>query len=419
MSGLARGTIVASTGVAVAVAVFIAFLWVGPGSGAFSNPASASVLFDEQSVLSIYDQVSPAVVEVTTSLGTGRNLRRLGSGSGFLIDAEGHIVTNNHVVENGNNISIKFIDGTTADAEIVGRNPSSDLALLKVDAAVVEGVQPLALGDSSQIKPGQMAIAIGAPFGLEGSMTVGVVSQLGRSLPTDLGRSIPDVIQTDALINPGNSGGPLLDSNGRVVGINTAIQVNPNGSSRGIGFAVPVDILKSSLPRLQAEKVVRPPWLGVRAQDVDAQLAEALELPVDSGVYVVEVAPNSPADDAQLEDSGIGSGSVPPGGGDIITAVEGVPVDTTSELISRLNFYEPGDEITLTVLRGSETLEVAVTLAGWPDETNVTRERFQEAPDQEELPSPRERFREFFPDFGEEFPRFPFGGLHPFGCDGK
>ena len=179
----------------------------GSRCGRFSNSATAATLFDEQQVVTIYEQVSPAVVEVKSEFGSRFGSEQSGTGSGFLVDADGHIVTNNHVVEGASNVKVTFTNGTTADAISVGRNPANDLALLKVDASFVDGIEPVRIGDSSALKPGQLAVAIGNPFGLEGSITVGVISQLQRELPSSLGRPIANVIQTDTLINPGNSGG--------------------------------------------------------------------------------------------------------------------------------------------------------------------------------------------------------------------
>ena len=425
MTSLARNVGLGMSAGAVAVIMIVAFMWVGPGVAVFFDTASASVLFDEQKVVDIYDRVSPVVVEVNISRGTGRNLVPSGAGSGFLIDREGHIVTNNHVVasvvDSVGSVRVTFSNGTTANATILGRNPANDMALLKVDASLVEGVEPLVLGDSSSLRPGQMAIAIGNPFGLEGSITVGVISQVGRNLPSSLGRPISEVIQTDALINPGNSGGPLLDSSGAVVGINTAIQVSPtNGVSRGIGFAVPIATLKDLLPRLKQGGIVRPPRLGVQAQDINAQLAQRLALPVDSGVYVVGVAPDSPAETAGLIEAGLGSGGTPAVGGDIITAVDGVAVGSTAELITRLNTKQPGDDVTLTVMRRGQTIEVVVILDAWPDEREVVeRRRFERRPQPDDRDSfPRDFFRRFFPepeDHGDgDFSEDPVDRLIPY-----
>ena len=409
MTKVARGMGLGFTTAAVAVIIVTAFLWVGPGAEALTKSAAAAILFDEQQVIDIYDRVSPAVVQVNVGRGSGRSLLPLGSGSGFLIDTEGHIVTNNHVVEGGGNIQIEFNSGVTAEATIVGRNPANDLALLKVDSSVVENVQPVPLGDSDALMPGQMAIAIGNPFGLQGSVTVGVISQLERSFSSDLGRPIANVIQTDALINPGNSGGPLLNSSGEVVGINTAMQVSPTGQGiGGIGFTVPVNTLKDVLPRLRSEAIVRPPWLGVQAADIDASTAERLDLPVDRGVYVIGVAPGSPAEDAGLIESGFDSQRQPNNAGDIITKVDGVTIGSTAELITELNSHEPGDLVTLTIMRDGETSEVVVTLGEWPQNNEVRRERrFERGPRPDAPDSPRDPFRRFFPPRGDDDDGFP------------
>ena len=418
MTKVARGMGLGLTAAAVAVIIVTAFLWAGPGAEAITGSAAASVLFDEQTAIDIYEGVSPAVVEVNVGRGSGRSLRSLGSGSGFLVDNEGHIVTNNHVVEAGGNIQVKFSSGATAEATIVGRNPANDLALLKVDASVVANVQPVDLGDSDALKPGQMAIAIGNPFGLEGSVTVGVISQIQRSFSSDLGRPISNVIQTDANINPGNSGGPLLNSSGEVVGINTAMQVSPTGQGiGGIGFAVPINTLKDVLPRLKSEAIVRPPWLGVQAGDIDSSTAERLGLPVDRGVYVIGVAPGSPAEDAGLVESGFDSQRRASDGGDIITEVDGVAVGSTAELITQLNAHEPGDPVTLTVIRGDATLQIEATLGQWPESNEVRIERrFERGPSPDVPDFRRDPFRRFSPPGGgddEGFPRDFFEQFFP------
>ena len=399
MSSAVRGITLGTTSVAVAVIMVVAFLWVGPGVESFFKTASAATIFDEQQVIGVYERVSPAVVEVNTSVGSGSDLRRLGTGSGFLIDSDGHIVTNNHVIDGATSVRVIFSGGADASARVVGRNPANDLALLKVDASVVEGIVPVTLGDSATLKPGQLAIAIGNPFGLQSSVTIGVISQLGRDLTSDLSRPIASVIQTDALINPGNSGGPLLDSTGAVVGINTAMQVSPSGEGvRGIGFAVPVDTLDSVLPSLKEGGIVRPPWLGIQGLDLDPTLAERLGLAQDSGVYVTGVMPDSPADEAGLMESGLDSTDRPTGDGDIITAVDGVDVDTTAELVAQLNTKLVGDQVTLTVVRGGESQQVTVTLGEWPEDPVEPRlPRFEERRRHPQPDVPEDFFRRFFP----------------------
>lgn len=419
MANVGRGVGLGMAAAAAAVIIVVAYLWVGPGGDSIFKTASASVLFNEQQVINVYNQVSPAVVEVNTGRGTGTGLVPTGSGSGFLIDSEGHIVTNYHVVDGAGSVNIKFSDGTSATATVLGTYQANDMALLKVDAAAVAGLQPVALGDSDDLNPGQMVIAIGNPFGLEGSVTVGVVSQVGRDLPSNLGRPISNVIQTDALINPGNSGGPLLDSDGRVIGINTAIQVSPTGGvSRGIGFAVPINTLKTALPQLKAGGNLKPPWLGVQAADLDPLLAERLELPVNSGVYVTGIALQGPADQAGVVESGVDARGRATAGGDIITAVDGVAVATVAELVTQLNKHRSGDEVILTVIRGGETIQVTVTLGEWPDRNQQQRPRTQpRRPQPDDRDDPRERFRQFGPRqgpdgddfFGEFFKRFSPG----------
>ena len=403
MEGVTKTFALAVTVVSATVILIIAFAWFGPGlEGA--RPAASAALFDEQVVQDIYRRVSPAVVEVRIDRRGGDSFTRLGSGSGFLIDDQGHIVTNNHVIQDADRVRVNFQNGESAEAEVLGTNPGNDLALLKVDSAVVEGIDPLALGDASQALPGQMAIAIGSPFGLDGSVTVGVISGVGRTLDSDITRPIAGVLQTDALIGPGNSGGPLLNSSGEVLGINTAIQVSRGGldfaslSSSSIGFAVPINTLVDLLPRLKEKQVIRPPWLGISATSLEPLLVESLELPADRGVYVTRVIPDSPAEQAGLLASGNDFLLRPTGDGDIIVAVDGVPLDSVAALITLLNEHLPGDGIALKVIRDGEEIEVLVTLGEWPDDQVVSRRS-------RILPQP---------DPGSPFiPRMPFPDLYP------
>ena len=247
-------------------------------------------------------------MEVSALDGSGDSLVHRSGGSGFLIDIEGHIVTNNHVVEDAERVRVKFSDGHTVEATVLGKGPAYDLALLQVEPADVAGITPLALGDSSAVEPGQLAIAVGNPFGLEGSITAGIISGVNRDLTSELGRPISGVIQTDAPIYPGNSGGPLLNSRGEVVGVTTAIRLTGSGSlGSSIGFAVPVDTLKGLLPQLKDMRLVQPPWLGIEAREISTDLAERLDLPVSRGVYVTGIVPHSPADGASLIESGFGT----------------------------------------------------------------------------------------------------------------
>ena len=372
MSNLARVISVSAASAAAAVVMVVAFLWVGPGMDAIRGDASAAVLYDEDAVVGIYEKVSPAVVEIVANREMGGLIIGAGTGSGFLIDAEGHIVTSSHVIDGADSVRVYLANGSPVEAVVVGQDPSNDLALLKASPSEVEGIEPVALGDSSQLKPGQMAMVIGSPLGYDGSITVGVVSQVGRDLPSTLGgRRIANIIQTDALISHGSSGSPLLDSGGKVIGINMAVQVSHLGQIVDrIGFAVPVDTLKSVLPRLKEGKedtVVRPAWIGIQAMDLTSQLAEELDLPVQKGVYVTRVIGGGPAEEAGLTGAGVDSEGELASGGDIITAVDGVEVEAVTDVIAYLNSKQPGDVVTLTVIRDGETIEISVTLGEWPE----------------------------------------------------
>lgn len=412
MEGVTKAFALAVTTLSVTVILIIAFAWLGPGLGGVTSPTSAA-LFDEELVQNIYDTASPAVVDINVDRKVEDSFNRLGFGSGFLIDSEGHIVTNNHVIQGADRVRISFQDGTSAEAEILGTNPANDLALLKVNSEAVAHIKPLTLGDSSQARPGQLAIAIGSPFGLGGSVTVGVISGVGRTLNSDIARPISGVLQTDALINPGNSGGPLLDRNGEVVGINTAIQfplnvLSPRNLGRGsIGFAVPANTLANLLPRLKEKQVIRPVWLGISVATLDQLLVETLELPEKRGVYVTQVMGGSPADKAELVPSGTDQRGRPTKGGDIIVAVNGTQVDAVSDLITELNRFFPGDEITLTVNRDGERIQVATTLSEWPADRDLrTRSRIFPQPRPDEYTVPKEPL---IPNI----PGFPFPDLSP------
>lgn len=382
MSGENKAFTLAITAVSCAVVMVIAFAWFGPGLGSSVPTASAS-LFDEDLVQDIYREVSPAVVDINVDRRVGGSYSRLGIGSGFVIDSDGHIVTNNHVVQYGDRIRVRFQDGSSAEAEVLGRNPANDLALLKVPGEAVSGIDPAPLGDSGDVRPGQLAIAIGSPFGLDGSVTVGVISGTGRTLDSDISRPISGVLQTDALIGPGNSGGPLLNRDGEVVGINTAIQISalelisPRIAQRSIGFAVPVNTLGAMLPDLKAGNDVRPPWLGISALSLDSSMKEFLGLEIDQtkGVYVTQVVPGSPADEAGVVASGVLSRGLPDQGGDLILAVEGAPVETVGDLIAELNNFSPGSEVELELVRGGEETTARVTLGEWPSYLSEPRRR--------------------------------------------
>lgn len=339
---------------------------------------------DEQVITRVYEQARPGVVSIMVR-GAARvelpqdlplpDLPQRGVGSGFVIDKQGHILTNNHVVADATELTVTFADGTRVAGKVVGQDPGSDLAVVKVDVAA-DKLVPLPLGDSDKLKPGQMAIAIGNPLGLDGSVTTGIVSGLARDITSIIQRPIRDVIQTDASINPGNSGGPLLNSRGEVIGINTAIERSLEGGS-GVGFAVPINTAKLHLPAMLAGKRITHPWLGIRGValgDLEPSDLSKLNLPPDlkAGVYVVEVTPDSPADKAGIkganpsgEDSGLQLGVEP--GGDVITQVDDVPVARVQEIVRYLDSKQVGDKVTLTVVRDGRTQTIDVTLGEWPE----------------------------------------------------
>ena len=294
-----------------------------------------------------------------------------GEGSGFVWDDEGHIVTNYHVVKDADRIEVTFADGTNVEAELVGADPNADLAVLKVDRPAAE-LYPIALGDSDDLAVGQLAIAIGNPFGQEFTMTSGIISALGRTIPSGLTLfSIPEAIQTDAPMNPGNSGGPLLNHKGEVIGINTQI-LSRSGASAGIGFAVPINIAKQVVPTLIAGQEYEYAWLGISGGDLTDDIAELMDLPEGAkGALVISVAQDSPADKAGLRGSDKTlsvAGQSFPFGGDVITAIDGQPVEGIEDVIIYLvEKTRPGDEVTLDVIRANgDTAQITVTLGSRP-----------------------------------------------------
>ena len=326
-------------------------------------------------LVNLYQRVNPAVVYIEVLTGQPEEQMSLGTGSGFVVDTEGHIVTNNHVVEYGDLVQVTFSNGNVTRATLVGQDPYSDLAVLKVDVPA-EQLVPLELGDSDALQVGQRVIAIGNPFGLTGTMTVGIISALGRSLPTQVLQSggnfsNPEIIQTDAAINPGNSGGPLLDLRGRVIGVNTAIRSTTNVNS-GIGFAVPANTLKRILPYLIEEGTYHYPYLGIvsNTRFTMAELAEHLELPVTHGVLIAQVQPGTAAQRAGLRggDKEVEIlGEKIMAGGDIIVAIDGHELQTFEDLNAYLvRETEVGQRVVLTIIRDGEKLEVPVTLGERP-----------------------------------------------------
>ena len=344
---------------------------------------ASEALTEEALLETLYERVNPSVVYISVAVparaqgfpfSQGQSPYQYGSGSGFVYDRQGHIVTNNHVVEGAERIEVTFSDDTTLPATVVGRDPDSDLAVIKVDP---EGLDLVAveLGDSDALRVGQKVLAIGNPFGYQGTLTTGVISGLSRSLPASAAAeggsyTIPDVIQTDAAINPGNSGGPLLDYQGRVIGVNAAIESSTN-SSAGVGFAIPVSLVKLVVPVLIESGTYAYPYLGISGGTIYPDVAVAMGLPRNQrGALVATVTPGGPADQAGVRASGQTTtidGVQVPMGGDIIVALNGHPVNKFDDLIVWLiRETAPGDKATLTVLRDGKTIDLTVTLAGRP-----------------------------------------------------
>lgn len=326
---------------------------------------------DNTSLSSLYDQLNPGVVNVQVFINQGFGGQ--GAGSGFILNDAGHIITNNHVVSQADAITVVFYNGFEADAEIVGLDDDSDLAVLKVDQ-LAEGAYPLPLGDSDQVETGEWVIAIGNPFRLGGSITLGIVSAVGRSIPSGVTPfAIPQAIQTDAAINPGNSGGPLLNLDGQVIGVNAQIRTTSAvPANSGVGFAVPVNVLRRVVPVLIQQGRYQWPWLGVnQPASVNLLLMEANELETQQGVYIHEVVQDGPADQAGLEGS-TGStamnGLTVPTGGDVIVEVDGQPLNSLDELLELIAFSNPGDEMELTILRDGERQQLTVELDARPQE---------------------------------------------------
>jgi len=351
-----------------------------------NNNNNRSLTFKE-----LFARAKDSVVQVTVSgmpLSFANN-SAFGIGSGFVFDSQGHIVTNNHVIYGGSNVTVTFSNGTIYTAEVVGTDVFSDIAVLKLDSkeeqettqGVEKGLIPLPLGNSSMLSIGEEVAAIGNPFGLTGSMTTGVVSGLGRLLPIQTTNittipgagafSIPNIIQTDAAINPGNSGGPLLNKNGQVVGLNTAGLLSGQFSS-GIGFSIPSDTLGRIVPALIANGTYLHPWIGVAGPDIIPEIALALGLGEARGFLVTEIAPGSPADK-----SGIRGGDMPVTnitgfeelrlGGDIIMNVDDQKVNKTDDLLSYIETNKQvGDTVTMTILRDGNLIEIDLVLGSRP-----------------------------------------------------
>jgi len=367
-------------------AIVAAFGWIAISAGwieaeqadparipaAMTAPAASQDGDDGNLVNEIYRRDGRGVAFISADVPVEEGLSPFGipqgggtaSGSGFLIDTEGHIITNSHVVEGAERIEVTL--GASEDsheAETIGVDPATDIALIKVDAQE-EKLHPLELGDSSKVEVGDPVVAIGNPFGLDRTVTSGIVSALQRQIQAPNGFSISRVIQTDAAINPGNSGGPLIDESGRVIGINSQIQTDGSRGNLGIGFAVPINTARQVVEQLREDGKVEHAYLGISGGSVEPQLARALKLPVQRGVMVTGVVEDGPADRAGIRGGSTSAtieGAELTLGGDIITEVDGEPVSGMDEVINVVNGAKPGDTIGVTVARGDDerkTLEV-------------------------------------------------------------
>ena len=320
------------------------------------------------SLTEIFEKAEPGVVRVNTIQNQTAS-ETGGVGSGFVFDKKGHIITNAHVIEGSTKTVVTFLDGRSYNAEIIGMDEYTDIGVIKVNADL-KLLNPLSLGDSSNLDVGEPIAAIGNPFGLSGSMTSGIVSQMGRLLPSGSGYSIPDVIQTDAAINPGNSGGPLLNMRGNIVGINTAIQ-STTGEFTGVGFAIPSQTVAKIVPTLISEGEYKHPWIGISGRDIDPDTANVLGLKDAIGFQIITVVENSPAADAGLIGSDkmiVVEGREYPTGGDIIVGVDGMDVRKIDDILVHLQRVKTvGDEMNLEILRDGRTTNVTIILQERPN----------------------------------------------------
>jgi len=332
---------------------------------------SAGMTEEERNNIAIYEKVSDGVVNVTSTAVQMdfffNAVPAQGSGSGSIIDTKGHILTNHHVVANAQKLEVTLADGSKWPAKLVGSDPDSDLAVIKIDAPK-EKLKIIPMGDSRGLKIGQKVLAIGNPFGLQRTLTTGIVSSVGRTIRSDSGTLIEDVIQTDAAINPGNSGGPLLNSDGEIIGINSAI-LSPSGGNVGIGFAVPVNTAKRVIPELLSKGYVTYPWIGATIQSLTPEIAKYLKLKIERGAMIAEVVKGGPADKAGLK---AGNEKIQVGnmiamvGGDIVVKADQHDVKTNDEFIHYIREKKPGDTILLKVFRKVDFVDVKVTLGERP-----------------------------------------------------
>jgi len=350
--------------------------WASTPAGITTAVPPAGLSEEERNNIEIYQRYSPGVVNITTTtIGYDFFLRPVpmesGTGSGAVIDDQGHIVTNFHVVRGAETLEVTLPDKSKHEARVIGADPDNDLAVIQI--SVPRGrLISIPLGASKGLQVGQKVLAIGNPYGLERTLTTGVISSLGRSIQAENGRIIEDIIQTDAAINPGNSGGPLLNSQGQMIGINTAIYSPSNSGSVGIGFAIPADTVRRITGDLLTTGYVRHLWLGVGSTVNLADfpdLANALRLGTDRGLMIIETYQNSPASRAGLRGATdvvrVGRRRLPVGG-DVILEFQGKAINSAQELASEIDHYKAGDKVTVTVLRGNRKIDIPVTLEEAP-----------------------------------------------------
>jgi S1-C subfamily serine protease len=336
-------------------------------SQTISSPSMPAAV-ESVSLTALYQQVNPGVVNIQVYVEQG-TLSGQGAGSGFVLDDQGHIVTNNHVVADAQQVTVIFYNKIEAEAEVIGTDPGSDLAVIRV-AELPESVHQLPLGNSDEVQVGEWVIAIGNPFGQQSSMSLGIVSAVERTIPTGITPfAIPQAIQTDAAINPGNSGGPLLNLRGEIIGVNAQIATGGALANAGVGFAIPANVVRRVAPVLIENGSYQWPWLGVEGGDLNFVLSQANDLEIQQGAYIDRVVRNSPAAEAGLQGtSGLRQidGLDVPVGGDVVVEADGQPVTSFSDLLAHIALKQPDDNLALIVLREGRRQNITVELAPRP-----------------------------------------------------
>ena len=348
------------------IVIAILVLFVG-----FWSTKTYSVTEDEKNNIAVYEKAADGVVNVTSTAVQMdfffNPFPTQGAGSGSIIDTKGHVLTNHHVVASAQKLEVTLADGSKWPAKLVGSDPDNDLAVIKIDAPR-EKLKVIPMGDSKNLRIGQKVLAIGNPFGFDRTLTTGVISSLGRTIRSEVGTLIEDVVQTDAAINPGNSGGPLLNSAGEIIGINSAI-ISPSGGNVGIGFAIPVNTAKRVVPELIAKGYVTYPWIGATIQSLIPEVASHLKLKIERGAMIADVVKGGPADKAGLKggDQRVQVGNIiMMAGGDIVVKADDREVKTNDELIRYIREKKPGDTVLLKIHRKGNTMDLKVVLGERP-----------------------------------------------------